>query len=305
MAHLHYDAYRAPGEVSQHVAEPLRVGLMVNVIGAVLSVALVAGVGIWSYRLMVRDVSGVPVVRALEGPMRISPDDPGGRQAAYQGLAVNAVAADGTAGSAPQEIVLAPGPVALSGEDRPVQRAGGEPPLAAAPEMGRAADAEAMVIPASLSLGELDLVAPGTPGVARSPIPPRRPGGAARATTVAGGSGTGGHDATAEALLEQLVTRLAPARFIDIDPDTLAAGTRLVQLGAYDDEAAAREAWETLAGRFSAHLDGRGRIIEPASSGGRTFYRLRAHGFADEPEARRFCAVLLAENADCIPVLIR
>ncbi|MFN3955403.1 MAG: SPOR domain-containing protein [Pararhodobacter sp.] len=306
MAHLHYDAYRAPGEVSQHVAEPLRMGLMVNVIGAVLSVALVAGVGVWSYRLMVRDVSGVPVVRALEGPMRISPDDPGGRQAAYQGLAVNAVAAEGAAGSAPQEIVLAPGPVALAGEDRPVQRAGAEPPLAAAPEVGRETEAEAMVIPASFSLGELDLVAPGTPGVARSPIPPRRPGGV-RATMVAGGSGSGsgGHDPAAEALLEQLVTRLAPARFIDIDPDTLAAGTRLVQLGAYDDETAAREAWETLAGRFSAHLDGRGRIIEPASSGGRTFYRLRAHGFADEPEARRFCAVLLAENADCIPVLIR
>lgn len=311
MAHLHYDAYRAPGEVSQLSAEPVRMGLMVNVIGAVLSVALVAGVGVWSYRLMVRDVSGVPVIRALEGPMRVSPDDPGGRQAAYQGLAVNAVAAEGTAGAAPQEIVLAPGPVALTGEDRPVQRlSAGQPEQSAieAPTIEQAARGEELaLVPASLSLGELELVAPGTPGVARSPIPPRRPGGAVQQFAALGpiSGGTGGRDAEAEALLEQLATRLAPARFIEVDPQSLTPGTRLVQLGAYDDEAAAQEAWEALAGRFSAHLDGRGRIIEPASSGGRTFYRLRAHGFADEPEARRFCAVLLAENADCIPVLIR
>lgn len=308
MAQLHYDAYHAPRQAQQGAPEPLRVGAMVNVIGAILSVALLAGVGVWSYRLMVRDVSGVPVIRALEGPIRVSPTDPGGRQAAYQGLAVNAVAAEGTARPAADEIVLAPGPVALSDEDRPVA------PVASAvapPSAGQAVAVSpqsqpALPIPASLTLEPVDLVPASIPGVARSPVPPRRPASAqVAAAPRASADAAVGHDAEAEALLAELATRLAPARHVDIDPDTLTPGTRLVQLGAYDDEPAAREAWEVLAGRFSAHLDGRGRIIEPATSGGRTFYRLRAHGFADEPEARRFCAVLLAENADCIPVLIR
>ncbi|WP_333830029.1 SPOR domain-containing protein [Pararhodobacter sp.] len=328
MAQLHFDAYHAPGQTQQGTVEPLRVGLMVNVVGAVLSVALLAGVGVWSYRLMVRDVSGVPVIRALEGPMRVSPEDPGGRQAAYQGLAVNAIAAEGSAGAAADEIVLAPGPVELASGDRPVAALPTPAPSQPAQNMQPAvavynAVAEAsfpvQATPASLtleSLEPLDLVPSSTPGIARSPVPPRRPTSSAAAVQMASvqttntpsmsdAGASSGRDAQAEAVLVELATRLAPARHVDVDPSSLTPGTRLVQLGAYDDEPAAREAWEALAGRFSAHLDGPGRIIEPATSGGRTFYRLRAHGFDDEPEARRFCAVLLAENADCIPVLIR
>ncbi|MCC5970533.1 MAG: SPOR domain-containing protein [Pararhodobacter sp.] len=321
MAQLHYNAYHAPLQAPQGANEPLRVGVLVNVIGAVLSVALLAGVGVWSYRLMVRDVSGVPVIQALEGPIRISPADPGGRQAAYQGLAVNAVAAEGTARAMADEIVLAPGPVQLAAEDLPVSAPAAPAPTTETTEQAaqtttpRAQSEQPLqAIPASLTLDAQDLVPTSVPGVVRSPLPLRRPASAPVQTAARNTSATdagqtaslnGGHDAEAEALLTELATRLAPASHIDIDPSSLTPGTRLVQLGAYDDEPAAREAWEVLASRFSAHLDGRGRIIEPATSGGRTFYRLRAHGFAGEPEARRFCAVLLAENADCIPVLIR
>ena len=48
-----------------------------------------------------------------------------------------------------------------------------------------------------------------------------------------------------------------------------------------------------------------GRVIEAAHSGGSVFYRLRAHGFNDERDARRFCAALIDQKMDCIPVLIR
>jgi hypothetical protein len=46
-------------------------------------------------------------------------------------------------------------------------------------------------------------------------------------------------------------------------------------------------------------------VIQSAESGGRTFYRLRAEGFADEDDARRFCAAITAEGPDCIPVAVR
>ncbi|MGB2894068.1 MAG: SPOR domain-containing protein, partial [Albidovulum sp.] len=35
--------------------------------GALTSVALIVGLGVWAYDLAVRDVRGVPVIQALEG----------------------------------------------------------------------------------------------------------------------------------------------------------------------------------------------------------------------------------------------
>ena len=91
----------------------------------------------------------------------------------------------------------------------------------------------------------------------------------------------------------------------EIDASTLPSGTRLVQFGAFDSEDEARAAWDKIAGQFGELMAGKGRVIQSATSGGRTFYRLRAEGFGDEADARRFCSALTAENTDCIPVTLR
>jgi hypothetical protein len=46
-------------------------------------------------------------------------------------------------------------------------------------------------------------------------------------------------------------------------------------------------------------------VIQRATSGGRVFFRLRAHGFDDVADARRFCATFVAQKVDCIPVVTR
>jgi SPOR domain len=97
----------------------------------------------------------------------------------------------------------------------------------------------------------------------------------------------------------------APDASLDVDPDNLPKGTRLAQLGAYDSPEVARAEWDRLNNRFEAYLAGKSRVIQQASSGGRTFYRLRAMGFDDISDARQFCSALQAENADCIPVTTR
>ena len=318
----------------------------VNVAGALASLALVVGVGVWGYKLMMRDVSGVPVVRAIEGPMRVQPDDPGGRQADHQGLAVNAVAAKGTAAPPPDRLALAPQPVRLSDEDAPMGElaatkasadsaavsafrngdvealveevteeaappahetaAGPEPsadrivqpdpledtaaaksapdgPKDAAPEVAETDVAKAEVSPALLD----------APGVKRSPRPVVRPARLASADAM------GADVAAALSAAQDAVAS------VDVDPDSLPEGTRLAQLGAYDSVEVARSEWERLTGRFDEYLDGKKRVIQKASSGGRTFYRLRAMGFDDLSDARRFCSALVAENADCIPVTVR
>ena len=97
-----------------------------------------------------------------------------------------------------------------------------------------------------------------------------------------------------------------PARgTVDIDPKSLEVGTRLAQLGAYESAEVARSEWTRISAKFGEFFDDKARVVQRAESGGRIFYRLRAHGFEDLSDARRFCSALVAGNADCIPVTMR
>jgi hypothetical protein len=282
---------------------------------------------VWAIQLTLRDVSGVPVIRALEGPMRVAPDDPGGVQAQNQGLSVNRIAEGADAGPVPDRIVLAPPPVDLAelslasasrpvpetvsvAEDDPEPEPSAEPVSAPSPAEIAAGTqalierlmsrAEPLAAPAPASEPDaapveaevadvtraVQIIPASVPGVARSLRPTTRPASVnARSVPTAD---------TANANAVQ-----------DIDAATLPEGTRLVQLGAFDSPDIARAEWERLTELFPDYFLGRARVIQEASSGGAVFYRLRASGFDDLAASRRFCAVLMAQNAPCIPVTVR
>jgi hypothetical protein len=330
---------------------PMRSNLStaLNWVGAILSLGLIAGLGYWAYQLVVRDVTGVPVVRAMEGPMRIAPEDPGGSTAAYQGLAVNAIAAEGTAEAPAEMVVLAPVEVNLTPEDRamsallpdapeaPIAEVAAQPlsaiDLAVAAALGEdasvmlasqsvepapeaemevaaidteaAADPEVVAVEEVAAVGDLEedeeivptstVAATDAKGViAVSPRPMQRP------TRAAG---------TQVASLDPAVglpqTETVAVAAIDLDPTTIPDGARLVQLGAYPTADLAREEWDAVAMRFADFMQGKSRVIEQAEAGGRIFYRLRVAGFDDLADSRRFCAVLVAGEASCIPVAAR
>lgn len=313
-------------------------GRVLHGAGALLSIALIAGLGAWGYQLAMRDVNGVPVVRALEGPMRIQPDDPGGVAAAHQGLAVNAIAAEGQAEGPTPQVVLAPPPAALAAEDAPAQSGSAvsatsmaEAGEVVAPEDESApsvqatsldtgasddgARAEALALAeaaaadaAPLSGEENDMtmtpeaearlavatIPASVPGVAASPRPAPRPD-----DIVARAAASPVEIALASA------SASAPNGVREIPAEEVPAGTRLVQLGAFDSAEVARAEWAKLANRFDEILVDKDRVIEKAQSGGKTFYRLRAMGFADLSDARRFCSALMAGQAACIPVVTR
>jgi hypothetical protein len=139
---------------------------IVNLTGAFLSVVLVAGLVWWGWTLMLRDVHGVPVVRALEGSMRVTPADPGGRETAHQGLAVSAIQAEGVVSPPPEAIVLAPRAPDLTGDDLPQTVL-----LAAEAEAAEAEVAEAL----AGSVAEADeavILASVDPGLRRAVPPP-------------------------------------------------------------------------------------------------------------------------------------
>ncbi|MEY8834075.1 SPOR domain-containing protein [Phaeobacter italicus] len=341
-----HDAYSGPGMEQGHrydeygfTPEPAgagRAGLSkaFSVLGAVASLALVVGIGLWGYQLISRDVSGVPVVRAVEGPLRVQPENPGGRPADHQGLAVNAVAANGNVESPADRLTLAPPAVDLAEDDQPMQASlRVDAPQTAAPATSADLSEEAV---AAYQGGEIDaLVAQLTDGV--EPLDNATLQGAEELSasaapvivqpepiqpvTVAAVA-----PAPNQALLNAPGVRVSlrpaarPARFSptrstapapvsrstqEVSPDSLPAGTRLAQLGAYESAEVARAEWDRISGRFGDYLEGKKRVIQRAESGGRTFYRLRAMGFADLSDARRFCSALVAGNADCIPVTTR
>ncbi|WP_238366535.1 SPOR domain-containing protein [Mesobacterium pallidum] len=344
---------------TEEPAAPLgaRVGTMANWAGAVVSLALIAGVGVWGYKLLMRDVTGIPVVRAAEGPMRIAPKDPGGRRAEHQGLAVNSVAGSGAAEPPADRLVLAPQGIGLTDEDQPLRPAALLP--APAPEAPTVQDAP-VIAQTGAEAGE--------PGVmnevqrasllaladqiaaANAPLSPLAPASQsatveapmpeAESDTAADTTEAPNDDPLARAVAEAVASdvvaevvlpreglwksprpskRPAGLQTASLGPVTVApeaaagpreldladipVGTRLAQLGAFDSPETAREEWDRLVQKFDVYMEGKDRVIEKASSGGRTFYRLRAHGFDDLADARRFCSAFVAERADCIPVV--
>ncbi|KJZ20278.1 SPOR domain-containing protein [Loktanella sp. S4079] len=301
---VYNEGFAPSGDVS-------RTNNFMNFAGAGLSLALIVGVSFWGYKLIMRDVSGIPVVRAMEGEMRVLPDNPGGAVASHTGLSVNEVAAMGEVGGPEDRLVLAPSAVALAQEDLDAQ------PVAEAQERrATPVDAEETATLASADVPDIaamevdeilalaDQIASGVdpitateeepriarvsasvPGVSRSVRPIIRPAGL-RAAPVSASPAT------------------TNAAEVAVNTATFPAGTNLVQLGAFQSPELAATQWALIEGRFDTLIDGKERVIQVSDQSSGTWYRLRASGFADRAEARRFCAALEAEGADCIAVVV-
>lgn len=327
----------------------------VNIAAAAVSLALIGGVGVWGYKLLMRDVTGVPVVRAMEGDMRVAPANPGGEIATHVGLSVNSVPADGGAAEPEDRLVLAPSNSALQAEDMEVA-----PTLAEAGEVVPAtpvAEPVADAVSATLTLNT-ESEAPVPVAAQTTPVDPSTPltaedvlaladqiaAGAAPMTALSEGEATPVAVAVNGVLVDPNVipdavpgvrrslrptsrpaNRAAPIAPVAVAATTIATtttpstspvsaevtttplpvGTKLVQLGAFDSPEIAASEWVRIAARFPDFFDGKDQIIQQATSGGRTFFRLRALGFEDLSDARRFCAAMSAEGAACIPVVVR
>lgn len=311
--------YDASGRGFSNDGTPLRPKLGVAQWGgAAVSLALIVGLGIWGYNLMARDVSGVPVIRDMSGAARSVPDNPGGQLAMHQGLSVNSVTADGSASAPADTLMLAPRPMALMDEDRPmgdtvtiVSSYQPDNAYTQTPEPVSTPLAQQVIVSDPLELSGVETVAADaslaiveTGVFARSPMPKARPAQVAALTLPSANS--------VAALAQASVT---DASLNDVAGDILAAlgsegemptsqvpvGAPLVQFGAFQNEDIARAEWDRLSSKFEALMDGKTRVIEKAESGGKTFYRLRALGFTDTADSNRFCAALTARNAACVP----
>ena len=296
---------------------------------------------VWGYQLVVRDVSGVPVIRAVEGEARIAPQEPGGMLSDREGLAVNDVAA-GTESAPVERVAIAPAPTALDGQDVAMGELGAtarepatidevvEPAGAPAIAMTDAetarqavleaeAEAAAMAtgVPAvapgeadSVSIAEAVTDTNGQPAMDTAITAALAEAGAAPAVADASRPlprprriAAVAPSAAEPATTETVVTDAAPAAEAPVETPAVkvASGAPLVQIGAFDSGAIAESEWSRISGRYGDLFAGKAPVVQPHKAGGRTFYRLRIAGFESRDEARKFCAALIAAGNDCIP----
>jgi len=310
MAEVDFDDFE--DAVYAQARDPLRAqryGAWLNYAGAASSIALVLLLAVWGYKLAMRDVNGVPVMRALEGPMRMAPADPGGQEATNQGLSVNAIASTGIASPVADKLQLAPAVTALT-EDDAAGLAGPAAGLATA--VAKTPDANAVLTPGALPVAasaDMSAALPDGDTAVQDVGPDVTAQAVADAVALAVGNDPVAGDAVAVSLRPHprpsKTGAKSSAAVAEIDPATITFGTRLAQLGAFDTPEEARAKWDALSVKYAEVMGGKSLVIQQAVSGGKTFYRLRALGFDADEDTRRFCAVFEADNADCTPVAQR
>ena len=271
--------------------------------GALISLAVLAGVVVWAYRLGSQDAREVPVIRAAEGPNRIAPEDPGGVRFEHQGLAVYDSISGADENAA---IALAPGAERPAAEDRP---------MVSRPEPGGITQQNQPEQPEIASIGAVE-PEPESPGASVLPDPVEegaagKPEDEIKTTIFAPRKAPSpakrpGRVKTAAATKDEM----APARQAPrIPASTEAAIARAIaaaespyqiQLGAFGSDNDAREQWDIVKGRNSDLLTGLELIVQPVKSGGRTLFRMRAAPFEDRSSAVSICEALKARGQACI-----
>lgn len=316
-----------------------RMARLTHYLGALASVALMVGLLAWGWQLVSRDVSGIPVIRAVVGDARTTPAEPGGELTSYTGYAVNNVA-EGNQQTPVQQVAIAPSVNGLDDGDVAMGQLGAsahepqtvpEVPLSFDGEpISPMSDSEARALAAERAAAEAERLAAANLALEQAAIidAPAAEGPVNEIVTDETGAPV---DAIADALREAQAgsvvssprpaprprtMRVASAGTTATDARPVAAEQRpaeapaaapaassangpLVQLGAFDSDSIAAREWSRLAGKHGV-FGGKQQVIQQHSSNGRTFWRLRVAGFDSIGDARQFCAALKSGGTDCL-----
>ena len=280
-------------------------------VGAALSLSLLTGAIGWSYQLIVRDISQIPIVRAQLGPLRVAPDDPGGLTAANQGLSVTQLAVNERP-LLSDEIFLAPAAEVLSEENVALQiseenssitnkekfdilevSTENSLDLKILPEQnatGLASNNEAVLSTAAFSPKKLEIE--NAVSLALS------------LTNEVDSSFNSLRPKIRPVVLNQIQTDNIAQSVANELVVTLPVGSAVVQLGAFESKSLAQIEWERLEALLGSVITSKNMVIQKAESGSKVFYRLRAFGFDDLSDARQFCSAV-NDKVACIPVVTR
>jgi len=323
MAETGFESYEEPAEAPPSRMTRIK-GAASTAIGALAALGLLLALGVWFYRLGVRDAQNVPIIRAATEPAKIRPAKPGGKMAPHQDIESYEVASDTPPANAAAAVIAPPPPapkredVAMGDLERAAEDAG--PPPDPAP--AAAAEDGALAVTPLPSPGR-DAGAP--PAARAADAAAERAPDAAPDAEAAEAADAAGPEPAAEPEPERLaaagpaprVSPVAPKRPADLAARRAAAADRAaraaddlaaaaaaspiqIQLAADPNRAAMQAKWDRV---FQANRDllrGRALSIQTTEVGGVTYYRLRVGPFRNRPEAVAVCQALKARGQDCI-----
>ena len=278
--------------------------------GAALSLSLLAGAIGWSYKLVVRDINQIPIVRAQLGPLRVAPDNPGGLTAANQGLSVTQLAVNEKP-LLSNEINLAPAAEILNEETS----------ASLLPEVDKLNQIDATYENKEINAENTSL--DGSSGAMEAETAPKT-----EALLTQAAFSQKKIEIENAVSLALSITSEPDASLTSLRPKTrpmsfhqnrnkneehivstelmykLPIGSAIVQLGAFDSKSLAESEWQRFEKLLGSILAPKQMIIQKAESGVKIFYRLRASGFNDISDARQFCTAI-SDKVACIPVVTR
>ena len=283
-----------------------------NIVGAVISLMVFLGIVGWGAKMILHDSSGVPVLQASDGPMRISPEDPGGVMALHQGLTVNEVASSQKKLPLEDRLRLAPHSINLQPEDQPISLL-----LASKESLKDASLLQSTSQDTVASEVEFQIANVNGNSIRKMLVPPISANQKVNTEILIikkdlstdssmlssyTGSGPTQSQRPRSRSLTSIVS--SASKSVTVDTQAISQGKPMAQLGAFGSQSIAMQAWVDFSQRHGDYLTGKKHIILRAEVGGRTIYRLRIHGFSDMVAVRRLCQALNGQNTECYSVMM-
>lgn len=244
---------------------------------ALLVLAMFAGVVWLAYTQGVARGRGeTPILTAANGPEKVAPPQAGGTNVPYQGFKIYEQPAPADDGSdAPPVDAAQPAPATPAPVAAAPKPAAATPPPAPKPAASAVAPKPAAAPPKTVaSLIQQSQTAP------PPAMKPAVTNGAPSATSAP--------------------RALAPATPAPVAATPAAAGSYVLQIGAFKSQAEADAAWRAYRGKHAALLTGYSPDVRQVDLGEKgTWYRLRIAGFNDREVASALCDRLKADGGGC------
>ncbi|MCH8835441.1 MAG: SPOR domain-containing protein [Proteobacteria bacterium] len=269
------------------------------------AVVFAAGTGAgWYYvgtQFLTGDGSGIPLIKADKGPVKVRPISPGGMEVPDRDkLVYDRMQGNGERPRVERLLPAPETPLPPPGRDLPRQMEAAAPAPDSAKDLAAAA-------PAPDSAKDLAAVAP-----AAGPVtPPPAKAGTSRAPTVGSGPSAAPGSAAATPTVEEVLAAVRPPSAPSPPaPKTPAKGAGKappayrVQLAAVRSLERAQGEWDRLRRKNTDLLGKLALSVVKADLGPKkgVFYRLRAGPLADEAAARALCAKLASRKVGCLIV---
>jgi hypothetical protein len=268
-------------------------GLLLTVLVCLISIFLLGSFLYWGYGVIVQSESKVTIIKASDGPLKVLPEDPGGNLASHLGFSVNLVQESGQVAGPSAKIFLAPPAISVQESDlRSLSGFGdsnGAIDLKSSINDALAVifkDTDTLSETTFLNLKEISIKKDITENTAVSNSfarPEKRPIKIVSATL---------H----QDLVAQIVLNQVKASMVDSKDELM------VHLGSFKNKVLASADVENFVVRHQGYLTNKTVFLQKSETGGRSIYRMRAIGFSNIAETKKFCAIINSFGNDCMPI---